>query len=221
MATALLSLREDYWEEYELEDEDISFLYDYLLENETPLTSEELMPILVGERIEREKIRLEKKRLDGNDIYFPKDQYEVGDNLVFPASEWQKGEVVGLRDGENPAIGQFNVIQVEFEGGKRHEFAAGIEDHALNIPPETAQADSLNSEAVVSSYPQVLIEQIELGLIDQEDFVQIAGRWFLRALLVDVNDGHLNLAEALLDMNEGEITLRAGKKRYHKIRVKN
>ena len=32
MATALLSLREDYWEEYELEDEDISFLYDYLLE---------------------------------------------------------------------------------------------------------------------------------------------------------------------------------------------
>lgn len=203
MATALLSLREDYWEEYELEDEDISFLYDYLLENETPLTSEELMPILVEERIEREKIRLEKKRLDGNDIYFPKDQYEVGDKLVFPASEWQKGEVVGLRDGENPAIGQFNVIQVEFEGGKQHEFAAGIEDHALNIPPETAQADSLNSEAVVSSYPQVLIEQIELGLIDQEDFVQIAGRWFLRALLVDVNDGHLNLAEAVLDMNEG------------------
>ena len=76
----------------------------------------------------------------------------MGDKLVFPASEWQKGEVVGLRDGENPAIGQFNVIQVEFEDGKRHEFAAGIEDHALNIPPESAQADSLNSEAVVSSY---------------------------------------------------------------------
>ena len=74
MATALLSLREEYWEEYELEDEDISFLYDYLLENETPLTSEELMPILVEERIEREKVRLEKKRLDGNDIYFPKDR---------------------------------------------------------------------------------------------------------------------------------------------------
>ena len=80
MATALLSLREDYWEEYELDDEDISFLYDYLLENETPLTSEELMPILVGERIEREKVRLEKKRLDGNDIYFPKEQYEWGIN---------------------------------------------------------------------------------------------------------------------------------------------
>ena len=33
MVTAVLSLREDYWEEYELEDQDISYLYDYLLEN--------------------------------------------------------------------------------------------------------------------------------------------------------------------------------------------
>ena len=48
-----------------------------------------------------------------------------------------------------------------------------------------------------------MIEGIELGLFDQADFVQIAGRWFLRALLVDVNTGHLNLAEAVLDMNEG------------------
>ncbi len=203
MATALLSLREDYWEEYELEAEDISFLYDYLLENETPLTSEELMPILVGLRIEREKVRLEKQRLAGNDIYFPKDQYKVGDKLVFPAINWQKGEVIGLRDGENPEIGQFKVIQVALEGGKQGEFAAGIEDHVLNIPPESAQADSLNLEAVVKSYPDVLTEGIELGLVDQEDFVQIAGRWFLRALLVDVNAGHLNLAEAVLDMNEG------------------
>ena len=34
--------------------------------------------------------------------------------------------------------------------------------------------------------------------------VRIAGRWFPRALLVDVNVGHLNLAEAVLDMSGGE-----------------
>ena len=61
MPTAVLSLREDYWEEYELEDEDITYLYDYLLEYETPLTSEELMPILVEQRIQREMVELEKK----------------------------------------------------------------------------------------------------------------------------------------------------------------
>jgi hypothetical protein len=36
-----------------------------------------------------------------------------------------------------------------------------------------------------------------------QDFVRIAGRWFPRALLVDVNQGHLNLAEAVLDMAGG------------------
>ena len=130
MVTAVLSLREDYWEEYELEDQDISYLYDYLLENETPLTSEELMPILVEQRISREKVELEKKRLDGNDVYYPKDQYEVGKKLVFPAFEWQKGEVTGSRSGENPATGQFGVILVEFEkpiGLKFMEFAEYIE----------------------------------------------------------------------------------------------
>ena len=203
MATALLSLREDYWEEYELEDEDISYLYEYLLENEIPLTSEELMPILVEQRISREKVQLEKKRLDGNEVYFPKEDYEVGKRLVFPAFEWQKGEVIGLRSGENPAVGQFNVIQVQFESGEQREFAAGIQDHVLNIPPKAAQADSLNPELVIGEYSRLLAEQIELGLSVNEDFVQIAGRWFLRALLVDVNTGHLNLAEAVLDMHQG------------------
>ena len=203
MTTALLTLRENYWEEYELEGQDISFLYDYLLENETPLTSAELMPILVDQRIEREKIRLEKKRLDGNEIYFPKDTFAVGDKLVFPAFSWQKGEVVNIREGENPAQGQFGVIQVMFENGDEREFASGIEDHLLNIPPEAAQAESLNRDAVIGDYRGILVDQIELGLIENDDFVQIAGRWFLRALLVDVNTGHLNLAEAVLDMHEG------------------
>jgi hypothetical protein len=203
MVTAVLSLRENYWEEYELEEEDITYLYEYLLENETPLTSEQLMPILIDQRISREKIRLEKKRLDGNDIFYPKDQYEVGKKLVFPAFEWQIGKVVGLRSGENPAVGQFGVIQVEFEGGEQHEFASGLEDHLLNIPPEAAEADSLNPEAVAAEYSDLLASQIELGLSASEDFVQIAGRWFLQALLVDVNTGHLNLAEAVLDMNQG------------------
>ena len=203
MTTALLTLRENYWEEYELEGEDISFLYDYLLENETPLTSGELMPILVAERIDREKARLEKKRLNGNEIFFPKDSYDVGDKLVFPAFAWQKGEVLGSREGANPAQGQFGVIRVKFESGDEHEFATGIEDHLLNVPPEAAQADSLNPDVVITNNRQILVDQIELGLMDKDDFVQIAGRWFLRALLVDVNTGHLNLAEAVLDMHEG------------------
>ena len=123
--------------------------------------------------------------------------------MVFPAFDWQKGEVTGTRTGENPAIGQFGVIKVEFENGETHEFAAGIEDHALNIPPEAAQSDTLLTDTVIGEFRDLIVEQIELGLSVHDNFVQIAGRWFLRALLVDVNTGHMNLAEAVLDMNSG------------------
>jgi hypothetical protein len=44
---------------------------------------------------------------------------------------------------------------------------------------------------------------LEEDLSTNPDFVRIAGRWFPRALLVDINAGHLNLAEAVLDMAGG------------------
>lgn len=203
MTTATLSLREDYWEDFHLEEEDISFLYEYLLEHETPLTSEELMPLLVEQRIEREEEKLEDQLLDGHDVFLPQDTYQTGQALVFPALDWRKGEVVGLRGGENPEIGEFDVIQVEFEDGEEREFAFGLEDHALNQPREAAQSDSLVKESVIAEHQDLLESRIEQGLVDVEEFVQIAGRWFPRALLVDVNVGHLNLAEAVLDMNGG------------------
>jgi hypothetical protein len=40
-------------------------------------------------------------------------------------------------------------------------------------------------------------------LKSDEDLVKIAGRWFPRALLVDVNVGHLNLSEAVLEEANG------------------
>lgn len=203
MTTATLSLREDYWEDFQLEEGDISFLYEYLLENETPLSSEELMPLLVEQRIEREEENLEEQLLDGREIYLPQDTYQEGQALVFPAVDWRKGEVTGTRTGKNPEVGEFAVIQVAFENGEEKEFASGIEEHELNQPVEAAQSDSLVKERVIEDHHDLLISRIEQGLADVEEFVQIAGRWFPRALLVDVNIGHLNLAEAVLDMNGG------------------
>ena len=203
MVTATLSLREDYWEDFHLEEEDISFLYEYLLEHETPLSSEELMPLLIEQRIEREEQKLEDQLLDGHEVFLPKEEYQEGQALVFPAFDWRKGEVVSLRSGQNPELGEFDVMAIEFEDGEEREFAFGIEDHALNNPQEAAQSDSLSKEAVIKENQGLLEERIEHGLAEVEEFVQIAGRWFPRALLVDVNVGHLNLAEAVLDMNGG------------------
>lgn len=203
MVLAVLSLHDNYWEEFELEEEDITFLYEYLLESETPLTSEELVPILVKQRIDREKETLEKNRLDGNDIYLPKEKYEIGRGLVFPALDWQKGEVIDTRTGKNPEFGEFQVIQVQFKEGPVREFASGVEDHILNEPLETTNAESLDVESVLKTKGELLVGRVEQSLGKYSEFVYIAGRWFPRALLVDIGVGHLNLVEAVLDMNNG------------------
>ncbi len=61
----------------------------------------------------------------------------------------------------------------------------------------------LNPDAVVEEHGNQLTEQLIEELHTNPDFVYIAGRWFPQALVVDVNVGHLNLAEAVLDMEGG------------------
>ena len=204
MVTVNYSIGEEYWENFELQDEDIEFLYNYLLELETPLTPQELTRALVQHRIELEKQAIEEQRSSGGDLYQPKGNYEVHQRLVFPAENWRKGEVVAIRPGKNPDLGTFQVIQVEFENGERHEFASELEDHLLNEPPKIAEDNIwLETEVVIDNFDEELADRVEEGLEEHEDFVRIAGRWFPRALLVDVNVGHLNLAEAVLDMAGG------------------
>jgi hypothetical protein len=204
MVTMSFSLKEDYWATFKLEPEDIEYLYNYLLESETPMTSQELVKTLVAERIQREKTTLEEQRLSGGEIYYPKEQYAVGNILVFPALGWRRGKVIDARPGHNPDAGDFEVIEIDFDDGETHEYAGNLLEHVLNNPPDVSEDDdSLNPNFVLQSYDGQIIASIEVGLEEHEDFVRIAGRWFPRALLVDVNIGHLNLAEAVLDLNNG------------------
>lgn len=204
MVMAPLSLREDYWESFELQDEDIEFIYAHLLDVEGPRTPRELLEVLVGERIRREIQAIEEQRNAGGDIYLPKERYQVDQTLVFPAYGWKKGIVTGVRAGENPDLGAFDVIQVAFGGDEKREFACGLADHTLNQPKQIEVTEkSLNAAWVLGQYDEDLVAALEEGLESHPDFVRIAGRWFARALLVDVNIGHLNLAEAVLDMAGG------------------
>ena len=199
-----LSLQEDYWDSFTLEELDIEFLYNHLMETETPLTSQELVSILVTERLRRERQAIEDERVSGGDIYLPKERYALDQKLVFPALAWRRGQVVSLRSGFNPDCGNFEVIQVAFENGEKREYAAALENHALNDPVSLAQDDiSYDPQTVLEVYEETLTEALDVGLESHTDFVRIAGRWFPRALLVDINLGHLNLAEAVLDMAGG------------------
>ncbi|MFN3308507.1 MAG: hypothetical protein ACK44E_04795, partial [Anaerolineales bacterium] len=204
MVIASTTLKEDYWELFELRDQDIEYLYNYLLENETPLTSAELLADLVEERIRQAKIAQELERSQGCELYLPKERYQVGQQLVFPALSWRKGKVVAVRPGRNPDLGSFEVIKVQFSQGEMREFAAGLQNHILNQPQEIKEDEAqFDKQAILATYGDLLQRRLEEGLRNHSDFVQIAGKWFPRALLVDINVGHLNLAEAVLDMAGG------------------
>jgi hypothetical protein len=204
MVFASLTLSEEYWNSFTLQEDDIEFLYNFLLEKEIPLTSRELTEALVDERIQREKINIQKKRSSKGDIFLPKEHYAPDQNLVFPAFQWKGGKVVEVRSGRNPDLGEFEVIKVAMEDGAVKEFAAGLEDHYLNQPQaELDQDETLDLVGVLETYGEDLIDRLESDLEENENFVRIAGRWFPRALLVDINAGHLNLAEAVLDMSGG------------------
>src|SRR4030042_6340901 len=204
MSLATLSLREDYWETFELKDDDREFIYNYLLEIETPLTSPELLSALVNERIRQEKITIEKQRTSGGDIYIPAHTFHEKQDLVFPVLGWQHARVLGVRQGQNPDLGDFQVIQVKFDSQEVKEFASNIQDHILNQPQEISISESsLDAGLVLSKYGEKLLQIIDSDLTKNDEFVRIAGKWFPRALLVDINVGHLNLAEAILDMAGG------------------
>jgi hypothetical protein len=115
------------------------------------------------------------------------------------------GKVIALRDGTNPDAGPFKVIRVEFDQGKTREFASEYKPpHRLNTSSGLPDEDSLLSpEELLLRYRRPLAEKITAALQDNPDFVRLAAQWFPRSLIADVNTGHLNLAEAVLDVAQG------------------
>ncbi len=200
MASVAFSLPPDYWQTFFLDKKDLEFLSTYLFENETPLTEKELLPVLIDERITNEREALINQQRSIGKIYLPSGHYSVGESLVFPALEWKKGKIVNSRPGVNPASGEFEVIEVEFEGGATRHMAASLANHKLNQPMEISVDDPLlNPENVITVYGTDLEQKLDKALSADDGLVKVAARWFPRALLVDINVGQLNLAEAILD----------------------
>jgi len=194
----------DYWTNLQVTRQDVEFLHNHLFDNETPLTARELVAVLVAERIRAEKLASQKKRQANSKTYFPKESFQVGDELVFPSLSWKRGTVKAERTGLNPEIGDFNVLTVELEDGSERFFASNLPLHALNDLPVSTEEDEVDPEDVLQAFGGIIEKKIEAAFKDDGQLVRIAGRWFPSALLVDVNVGNLNLAEAVLDMSGGE-----------------
>ncbi len=198
----LISL--DYWTNLQITPQDIEYLHNHLFEIETPLTTRELVVVLINERNRAERFAIQLRRQAGGKVYAPKDIYQTGEGIVFPALDWKHGKVKGVRSGNNPDLGEFDVLTIEMEDGTERFFASRLANHILNEEPDSVEGDDFDPDAILRANGHALDRKLEATLQTDENIVRIAGRWFPRALLIDVNVGHLNLAEAVLDMSGGE-----------------
>ena len=194
----------DYWKDLQVTKQDVEFLHNHLFEIETPLTTRELIEVLIHERYRVENLAVQKRRQSGGKIFLPKESYQAGEDLVFPALDWKHGKVTATRAGVNPSIGDFDVLTVQMEDETEHLFASNLALHALNEELDSAEGEDFDPEDVLRANGHALEKKLETTLKGDDEIVMIAGKWFPRALLIDVNIGHLNLAEAVLDMSCGE-----------------
>jgi hypothetical protein len=161
--------------------------------------------VFVPFRIRVEKQLREQQRSAAARSYLPRDQYTDGEELVFPELEWRKGTVLASRPGVNPEVGTFQVMTVLMESGVQQMFASGLQDHPLNTPSGNGgDGAGPGADQVLEEYGDGIAAKLEAALAQDPQLVRIAGRWFPRGLLIDVGQGQLNLAEAALDVAQGE-----------------
>ena len=94
-----------FWrDQFEIDEEDLDFFHDQILDAETPLTTRQLAMLIIQDYQRRETSRMESELSKGR-IYQPSEAYEVGQTLVFPAMDFAVGEIVDKRRGQNPEHG--------------------------------------------------------------------------------------------------------------------
>ncbi len=199
-------------QDFVVTDDDIDYLTNLLLEREVPMTSEELAEALIEQRIQEEATRVQERFKDAQP-YDPAEDYQPGQRIVFPVFEYAIGEVMDVREGDNTEYGDFNVITVEFEDSVHNtdgprEFAAAFpEPHALNSNGEGSTlpaGESISAEEIAQSDEfDDIVYAVDNALHRDETLLNVAETWFLQDLMIEVNKGHMNLAEAVLDMFGG------------------
>ena len=198
-----------FWRDrFEVTPDDMDFLYNLLLDTQASVQLQALATALIQEYLRRENSKI-KTELAKGDIYVPQQEYEIGITLVFPALEFAVGDIVEVRPGHNPEYGDFDVIAVAFAGtDDRREFATNLQtNHRLNQNNGDGflNDDSLLSpQEIYSLYQEEIDESLGYALeegVQSDQFVEVDGNWLLADMLAEVHIGHLNIAEAMIEMH--------------------
>ncbi len=200
----------DWLESFSLQSQDYDHLINLLLEAGTPWSTEEVVLALLEHKLEQEQ---EKNVIEREDkglakVYSPGETYVSGQEVHFPLLDGLSGEVLSIRNGHNPDYGEFEVMQVLCEDDITREFASGLERHPLNNNFNSGANGNSNplsdfAQQILQKNTPILKNKIQADLLECGELVRLSGYWFPVDLLMDINTGYLNLAEAALDLADG------------------
>ncbi|MBI4788723.1 MAG: hypothetical protein HY782_16960 [Chloroflexi bacterium] len=192
----------EFWSHVGTSDTDVEHLYGFLLERGAPVPSRDLAVHLIEWRVREEEKHLAELAARRAPVYQPKNTFQVGQSIVFTALGNREGVVKQVRPGDNPRLGDFQVISAQLEGeAQAREFAAGYAaPHPLNEElTQTAISLGVTPEEAVAKYGESVRAALLQRLSADKEFVHVGDQWFLKGLLPEINPGYLNLAEAAIE----------------------
>ncbi len=193
---------DQYWEQFAVQASDLDHLVNFLVESERPHTLDDLALELTRRRYEQ-MMSLVEETLSQGRVYRPGESYEVGETVILAHMDNVKGEVTNVRVGRNPEHEPFSVIRLQLEGGGAREFAAQLpQEHPLDTMSFLAD-DEMSADEVYATFGSAIRAELLDALETNAQFVSVGPTWFVRALLVEISPGQINIAEAVLDMAGG------------------
>ncbi len=197
-----------YWQkEFAVDDRDLELMHGMIVDAGAPLPAASLAQAVIKDRCKRE-LDARRNELDRGPMYQPKDGYTAGQTIVFPAFGFSAAKILAVRPGFDPARGEFEVIKVQFEGAsEQREFASQLKSpHALNRSDTddglVFLKNVVSPDELYAAYGTEVVARLleRLNAAGQSDFVQYQGGWLVREMMADVGIGHLNIAEAAIDV---------------------
>jgi hypothetical protein len=201
-----------FWrEQFAVTSQDLGRIYDLLLDAGRPVATSVLARTLIEDNCRREEARIQAELKKGP-VYQPRDSYQVGQQVAFPAADYAWATVVGIRPAHNPGYGDFAAIRVQFEGQTRvREYAAELRgEHKLNraegMADLFASGDVQTPAELYEEHGPIVEDKLARALSEHREFVGFGHEWFLEEGLVPVGMGHLNITEALIEVKGMPLT---------------
>ena len=201
-----------YWRtEYRVDESDHEFLYDTLADSRDPQRLDTLALAIIERRCRQEESRIRNELTRGK-VYDPRESYQVGEDIVLPAFDFRVARVISKRAGENPEHGTFGVITVQFQDRVETRMFASelLTPHALNRDGQLVnlgEEELLSSQDIFDEVGGVVGRRIEEHLRANPTYFISAGvLWMTSDQMVEVNVGHLNIAEAAIEVRGGAIS---------------